>query len=49
LSSDGDTGVRTPGWKRLWDNLQRRQVFRTAALYAVGAWGLVQVADVLLP
>ena len=49
MSSDGDTGVRTPGWKRLWDNLQRRQVFRTAALYAVGAWGLVQVADVLLP
>lgn len=35
--------------RRLWDSLKQRQVFRTAALYAVGAWGLVQVADVLLP
>jgi len=29
--------------------LRRRRVFRTAALYVVGAWLLLQVADVLFP
>jgi adenylate cyclase len=38
-----------PAWKRFWENLKRRQVFRATAIYAVAAWGLVQVADVVLP
>lgn len=29
--------------------LRRRRVFRTLALYILAAWGLMQVADVLLP
>lgn len=33
----------------LFAELRRRRVFRTLALYIVGAWGLMQVADVLLP
>lgn len=35
--------------RQLWEKLRQRQVVRTAALYAVVAWGLVQVADILLP
>lgn len=35
--------------KQFWASLQHRQVFRTAALYAVAAWGLVEAADILLP
>jgi TolB-like protein len=34
---------------RVVAELRRRRVFRTLALYIVGAWGLMQVADVLLP
>ncbi|MDP5053661.1 MAG: hypothetical protein NWP69_07725 [Congregibacter sp.] len=33
----------------LFAELRRRRVFRTLALYILGAWGLMQVADVLLP
>ncbi|EAQ96604.2 hypothetical protein [Congregibacter litoralis] len=29
--------------------LRRRRVFRTSALYILGAWGLLQIADVLFP
>ncbi|MGD8921534.1 MAG: hypothetical protein PVH90_11945, partial [Gammaproteobacteria bacterium] len=29
--------------------LRRRRVFRTAGIYIVGAWLLLQVADVLFP
>ncbi|WOJ97739.1 hypothetical protein R0137_03985 [Congregibacter brevis] len=29
--------------------LRRRRVFRTLALYIVGTWGLLQIADVLFP
>ncbi|MGD9258645.1 MAG: hypothetical protein PVG29_12565, partial [Gammaproteobacteria bacterium] len=29
--------------------LRRRRVFRTAGIYVVGAWLLLQVADVLFP
>ena len=28
-----------------FSELKRRKVFRVAAMYAVGAWGVVQVAD----
>ena len=34
---------------RLISELQRRRVFRTAALYIVGAWLVMQVADVVFP
>jgi TolB-like protein len=34
---------------RVFAELRRRRVLRTLALYIVGAWGLMQVADVLLP
>lgn len=34
---------------RLIGELQRRRVFRTAALYIVGAWLAMQVADVVFP
>lgn len=34
---------------RAFAELRRRRVFRTLALYILGAWGLMQVADVLLP
>ncbi|WOJ92210.1 hypothetical protein R0135_10465 [Congregibacter variabilis] len=33
----------------LFAELRRRRVFRTLALYILAAWGLMQVADVLLP
>jgi TolB-like protein len=35
--------------KRLLIELRRRRVFRTAALYIVGAWLVLQVADVIFP
>lgn len=35
--------------KRLLIELRRRRVFRTAALYIVGAWLVLQVADVVFP
>lgn len=34
---------------KLLAELRRRKVFRVAALYAAGAWLLIQVADVVLP
>ena len=34
---------------RLFNEARRRQVFRTAALYVLGAWAALQVADVLFP
>ena len=35
--------------KVLFKELRRRRVFRTAAVYVVGAWLVMQVADVLFP
>jgi TolB-like protein len=35
--------------KSLFIELRRRRVFRTAALYIVGAWLVLQVADVVFP
>jgi len=35
----------TSGFKRLFDDLKRRKVFRVAAVYLVGAWVLIQIAD----
>ena len=35
--------------KRLFIEIRRRRVFRTAALYIVGAWLVLQVADVVFP
>jgi len=43
LSSEG------PAIVRLFREARRRKVFRTAALYVVGAWLALQVADVLFP
>jgi len=34
---------------RFWQELRRRRVFRLAGLYVVGAWLVVQVADIVLP
>jgi Na+-transporting methylmalonyl-CoA/oxaloacetate decarboxylase gamma subunit len=34
---------------KLLEELNRRKVFRVAAVYAVVAWVLIQVADVVLP
>jgi adenylate cyclase len=33
------------GFKRLYDDLKRRKVFRVAVVYVVGAWVLIQIAD----
>ena len=33
----------------LWQELRRRRVFRTAGLYIVGAWLIIQVADISFP
>ena len=35
--------------KRFFSELQRRRVLRTAALYVVGAWLVMQVGDVVFP
>ncbi|MEP5569832.1 MAG: hypothetical protein ABJN62_18460 [Halioglobus sp.] len=35
--------------KRLFSELRRRRVFRAAALYVVGTWLVLQVADVVFP
>lgn len=34
---------------KLWQELRRRRVFRLAGLYIVGAWLVIQVADVSFP
>ncbi len=34
---------------KLFEELKRRKVFRVAAVYAVAAWVLIQVADTVLP
>lgn len=34
---------------KIWQELRRRRVFRLTGLYVVGAWLVVQVADVVLP
>ncbi|NCF29849.1 MAG: FHA domain-containing protein, partial [Gammaproteobacteria bacterium] len=34
---------------RLLREMRRRRVFRTAALYIVGTWLVMQVADVVFP
>lgn len=34
---------------KLFEELKRRKVFRVAAVYAVVAWVLIQVADTVLP
>jgi TolB-like protein/tetratricopeptide (TPR) repeat protein len=36
-------------FSNLWQDLRRRRVFQVAAIYAAGAWVLVQVADVVGP
>jgi TolB-like protein/Flp pilus assembly protein TadD len=44
---DRELTVQTLAW--LYREARRRKVFRTAALYVVGAWITLQVADVLFP
>ena len=39
--------MQTIGW--LYREARRRKVFRTAALYVLGSWAVLQVADVLFP
>ena len=34
---------------KFWQELRRRRVFRLAGLYIVGAWLVIQVADVSFP
>jgi TolB-like protein len=34
---------------KIWQELRRRRVFRLTGLYVVGAWLVVQVADIVLP
>ena len=34
---------------KLWQELRRRRVFRLAGLYIVGAWVVIQVADISFP
>jgi len=41
--------VKGPAIVRIFREARRRKVFRTAALYVVGAWLALQVADVLFP
>ncbi|MEE8304172.1 MAG: hypothetical protein V3S24_17285, partial [Candidatus Tectomicrobia bacterium] len=41
---DSDTPIR-----RLFIEMRRRRIFRTAALYIVGTWLVMQVADVVFP
>ena len=33
----------------LWQELRRRRVFRLAGFYVVGAWLVIQVADISFP
>ena len=44
---DGRLGVQSI--VQLYREARRRKVFRTAALYVLGAWAALQVADVLFP
>ncbi len=41
--------AHTSSVRRLIGELRRRRVFRTAALYVVGTWLVLQVADVVFP
>ncbi len=34
---------------RFWQELRRRRVYRMAGFYVVGAWLIIQVADVFFP
>lgn len=42
--SEADTSI-----KRLFREMRRRRIFRTVALYIVGTWLVMQVADVVFP
>jgi len=35
--------------KKLWQDLKRREIFRTGVIYAVVAWAVVQAASIALP
>jgi hypothetical protein len=43
MASDTNYIISLPG------DLRRRHVFRVAALYIVGMWMLLQIADVIFP
>ena len=34
---------------KFWKELRRRQMFRLVGLYIVGAWLVIQVADIVFP
>ncbi len=33
----------------IWEDVKGRRIFRAATLYAAVAWGIIQIADILLP
>jgi len=35
--------------KSIWEDVKGRRIFRAATLYAAVAWGIIQIADILLP
>lgn len=39
----------TPGYQRLFAELKRRKVFKVAAVYGAMSFGVLQVADILVP
>ena len=39
----------TPGYQRLFAELKRRKVFKVAAVYGAVSFGVLQVADILVP
>ena len=39
----------TPGYQRLFAELKRRKVFKVAAVYGAVCFGVLQVADILVP
>ena len=34
---------------KIWQEMRRRRVYRTAGLYIVGSWLIIQVADIFFP
>ena len=38
-----------PGYQRLFAELKRRKVFKVAAVYGAVCFGVLQVADILVP
>jgi TolB-like protein/Flp pilus assembly protein TadD len=48
-TTQSQRAIEEPGALNFWQELRRRRVYRLAGLYIIGAWLVIQVADILFP